>query len=164
MVYAALVFWLGLVIALRGGPSGAREALHAESRTARRVRVTAIVLASAFGVVVPVVIMVTNNADKAKAGPVGITLTAAQANGRTLFAKSCATCHTLAGSAAVGRVGPNLDVRMDQVGVSTTAREAVVLAAIQGGFARGNNEMPALLYTGKDAADIASYIAAVGGH
>ena len=43
-------------------------------------------------------------------GPAGIKLTAAEVQGRKLFADTCATCHTLAAVRSVGRVGPNLDV------------------------------------------------------
>jgi hypothetical protein len=39
-----------------------------------------------------------------------------------------------------------------------------VLGAITEGRARGLGQMPALLYQGKEAEDVASFVAAVAGH
>jgi mono/diheme cytochrome c family protein len=88
-------------------------------------------------------------------GPAAIKLTAAEVEGRKLFATTCATCHTLGAVHAVGRVGPNLDVLQPPA--------ALVLYAIQNGFAIGLGQMPARLYSGKDASDIAQFVAAVAG-
>ena len=38
-----------------------------------------------------------------------------------------------------------------------------MLNAIQNGRARGNGQMPAQLYTGQDAEDVAEYVARVAG-
>ena len=88
-------------------------------------------------------------------GPGGVKLTAAEAQGRKLFAATCATCHTLAAAHAVGRIGPNLDVLQPSA--------ALVSYAIQNGFAIGQGQMPADLYSGTDASDIAQFVAAVAG-
>ena len=85
-----------------------------------------------------------------------VELTSAQVNGRTLFAKNCATCHTLRAVNAVGKVGPNLD--------QLRPPAPLVLNAIQNGRARGNGQMPADLVAGSDAKDVASFVSAVAGH
>ena len=160
MIIAASAFWVVLgtiviLVAMRGGPRGARETLHLESRIARRVRATGIGIVFAFGLAVPIAVAVTNAAHKARTGPPGVKLTAGEARGRDLFALRCATCHTLHGARAVGRVGPNLDVLRPP--------EVLILDAIANGKARGRGQMPAGLYDGKDARDVAQFVAAVAG-
>jgi cytochrome c553 len=161
MIYAAAAFWIVLAItvflvAMRGGPAGVRASLKQESRAAARLRSIGIALVFAVCIAVPLLIIVHNNADKASEGPQGITLTAAETTGRSLFAMKCATCHTLAAARAVGRVGPNLDILQPP--------PALVLDAIANGRARGNGQMPAGLYDASQASDVAKFIAAVAGH
>ena len=91
-----------------------------------------------------------------------MTLSAQQQKGRELFSHSCSLCHTLAAANAVGRIGPNLDKLIP--GVAASGRNAFVLSAILEGRARGKGQMPALLYQGKEAEDVASFVAAVAGH
>ena len=91
-------------------------------------------------------------------------LTAEQQKGRELFAHSCAVCHTLAAVKSVGRVGPNLDVRVGEDIATPAGRKALVLSAIAEGRARGLGQMPALLYQGKEAEEVANFVAAVAGH
>ena len=43
-------------------------------------------------------------------------------------------------------------------------RKALVLSAITEGRARGLGQMPALLYQGKEAEEVADFVAAVAGH
>jgi mono/diheme cytochrome c family protein len=145
---------LGVVlVAMRGGPRGVRDTLEKERHRPLRAAEFAVAGAIAlFGVVVPIIVLTSGDAD---AGPAGTTLTAAQHNGRELFDVHCATCHTLADANAVGRVGPDLDV--------ITPVPALTLNAIQQGRARGQGQMPAQLLDGSDAKDVASYIAAVAG-
>lgn len=169
MVIAFVIFWalLGLgvfFVAMRGGPRGARKALHSESRLGQRVVTLGVIVMFAFGLAVPALVLAFNGVDKASVAVGGITLTHEQQKGRELFAKSCAVCHTLAATKSVGRVGPNLDVRVG-VDIATAAgRKALVLGAILEGRARGLGQMPALLYQGKEAEAIASFVAAVAGH
>ncbi|HWD10881.1 MAG TPA: cytochrome c [Solirubrobacteraceae bacterium] len=166
---AFVIFWalLGLgvfFVAMRGGPRGARKALHSESRLGQRVVTLGVIVMFAFGLAVPALVLAFNGVDKASVAVGGITLTHEQQKGRELFAKSCAVCHTLAATKSVGRVGPNLDVRVG-VDIATAAgRKALVLGAILEGRARGLGQMPALLYQGKEAEAIASFVAAVAGH
>jgi mono/diheme cytochrome c family protein len=160
---AATAFVLGffliglsvLLIAMRGGPRGAREALH--TQTARgRTAVAGVVagVALVFGVGIPALVL-ADNGDRNKQGPGGVELTAAQTAGRKVFAQNCSTCHTLGGANASGKVGPNLDELRPPKGL--------VLNAIEQGRARGQGQMPAGLVTGKDAQNVAAFVAAVAG-
>jgi cytochrome c551 len=164
VLYAALAFWLILgggvfLIALGGGPGGARAALHRESAIANRARIGVIAIVFAFGLAVPIVISIANAQDKARQGPSGITLTKSQTTGRELFARACATCHTLKGAAAVGHVGPDLDLDPQVVG----GPASFVLNAIKQGRARGNGDMPAGIYAGQQAKDVAQFVVRVAG-
>jgi mono/diheme cytochrome c family protein len=87
-------------------------------------------------------------------------LSPAETHGRQLFVQKCGSCHTFDAAGTVGQVGPNLgDIAIN---------EADVLDAIKrgGGFhAKGqesgpSGNMPANLYTGKDAQDVAAFVAA----
>lgn len=163
MLYFALAFWLLVgggvfLVALGGGPKGARAKLHSEGSLANRLRMLGFAVVLAFGLAVPIAVAVANGHDKARQGPAGITLSPDQATGRQLFAHSCATCHTLAAAAAVGHVGPNLD--LDQAVVDNAG---FVLNAIELGRARGNGDMPAAIYTGRQARDVAEFVSAVAG-
>lgn len=169
MVYAFIAFWvlLGLgvfFVAMRGGPRGARESLHTESRAGQRVVTVGIALLFAFGLLVPAFVLASNAEHKASVAVGGLRLTAEQQKGRELFARTCAVCHTLAATNAVGRVGPNLDVRVGDDISTPAGRKALVLSAIAEGRARGLGQMPALLYQGKEAEELASFVAAVAGH
>jgi cytochrome c553 len=160
VIYAAAAFWVGLgltvfLVALRGGPAGVRATLHTEGQLGRRVRLGVIVSVFAVGLLVPLLVSVSNGAHKARTGPSGLTLTAGETAGRTLFAARCATCHTLSAARAVGRVGPNLDILRPPA--------ALVLDAITNGRARGMGQMPALLFQGDDAKNVADFVAAVAG-
>jgi plastocyanin len=93
------------------------------------------------------------------------------ANGKDLFAKNCAACHTLARAGATGTTGPNLDdafrqSRQDGLGESTFA--GVVHQQIlnpnrnpQVDPATGKTLpwMKPDIVTGQDAKDVAAYVA-----
>jgi mono/diheme cytochrome c family protein len=82
-------------------------------------------------------------------------LTAAEKRGRQLFGERCRNCHALKASNAVAQVGPNLD--------TLRPPRNLVLDAIENGRARGNGNMAGDLVEGKDAEDVAAYVAkAVG--
>jgi mono/diheme cytochrome c family protein len=169
MLIAFVIFWLLLglgvfFVAMRGGARGARESLHTESRVGQRFVTIGVVVLFAFGLAVPAIVLAFNGAHKASVAVGGVKLNGEQQKGRELFAKACAVCHTLAATKSVGRVGPNLDVRVG-VDIATPAgRKALVLGAITEGRARGLGQMPALLYQGKEAEEVASFVAAVAGH
>jgi mono/diheme cytochrome c family protein len=174
MVYAFIAFWvlLGLgvfFVAMRGGRSkigqpGARESLHTESRAGQRAVTVGIVLLFMFGLIVPGFVLASNAEHKAGVAVGGLRLNAEQQKGRELFAHTCAVCHTLAATNSVGRTGPNLDVRVGDDISTPAGRKALVASAIAEGRARGLGQMPALLYQGKEAEEVASFVAAVAGH
>jgi mono/diheme cytochrome c family protein len=158
------------LVAMRGGPRGARQALHTESKPSQRMVMAVVVVVFVFGLGVPSLVLALNSADKASVAVGGVTLNGKQQQGRELFAHSCGVCHTLAAVNTVGRIGPNLDKLIPTVGAGLSPkesehdREAFVSSAIETGFARGNGQMPALLYQGPEAKAIASFVAAVAGH
>jgi mono/diheme cytochrome c family protein len=169
MVIVIVLAWvlLGLAtffVAMRGGPRGARQALHTESRASRRIVTLAVVVLFAFGLAVPAIVLAFNGDHKASVAVGGVRLNAGEQKGRELFAHTCGVCHTLAATKSVGQIGPNLDIRVG-ADISTAAgRKALVLNAIEEGRARGLGQMPALLYQGKEAKDVANFVAAVAGH
>jgi mono/diheme cytochrome c family protein len=169
MVIAFVLFWVlvGLIVfftAVRGGPRGARASLHTESPASRRLVGLGVIVLIAFGLSVPAIVIAFNKDHKASVGVGGVQLNAEQQKGRELFSRSCAVCHTLAGVKSVGRIGPNLDVRVGEDIATAAGRKALVLSAIGEGRARGLGQMPALLYQGKEAEQVASFVAAVAGH
>jgi mono/diheme cytochrome c family protein len=169
MIIAFAIFWIvvGLAVffvAMRGGPRGARQSLHTDSRLGQRAVTLGVVVLFAFGLVVPALVLAFNGEHKASVAVGGLHLDGEQQKGRELFAHSCAVCHTLAATKSVGRIGPNLDVRVGDDIATAAGRRALVLNAITEGRARGLGQMPALLYQGKEAEDVASFVAAVAGH
>jgi mono/diheme cytochrome c family protein len=169
MTIAFLLIWILLAAgvffaAMRGGPRGARASLHTESKAGQRLITLGVVVLVVFGLAVPAIVLAFNADHKAGVAVGGLELNTEQQKGRELFAKSCAVCHTLSAVKSVGRVGPNLDVRVG-VDISTPAgRKALVLDAIAEGRARGLGQMPGQLYQGKEAQQVASFVAAVAGH
>src|SRR6266516_2510897 len=141
---ASTAFVLGFIVlaltvlffAFGGGPRGAREQLHAQSRGANRaVSIGVAVVALLIGVGVPALVMASNNHTGSKKAPGGVKLTNAERRGRTLFAKNCNTCHTLKASRGAGKVGPNLDALISGINGATPAasiknRETFIKSAI----------------------------------
>jgi mono/diheme cytochrome c family protein len=145
-----------LLIALSGGPSGALQRLQSQSRGGRKAAIVLFaisVIVLGFGVPFAVITAVEARDDIPEANV--SNLTEAEQHGRELFARRCSQCHTLAASNAVAEVGPNLD--------QLRPPKELVLDAIEKGRSRGAGQMAARLYTGKDAEDVAAYVAkAVG--
>jgi mono/diheme cytochrome c family protein len=169
MLILFLLFWilLGFAVffsAIRGGPRGARASLHTESTASRRLVTLGIVVLVAFGLAVPALVLAFNGDHKASVAVGGIHLNAQEQKGRELFAHSCAVCHTLSAVKSVGRTGPNLDIRVGDDIATPAGRKALVLGAIAEGRARGLGQMPALLYQGKEAEQVADFVAKVAGH
>ena len=82
--------------------------------------------------------------------------------GKQLFVAKCGGCHALADAGTNGLVGPNLDdaFKYDrQQGYPNSTSEQVVRDQIE--IAGGR--MPANLYTGQKADDVAAYVASVAG-
>jgi mono/diheme cytochrome c family protein len=169
MIIAFIILWvlLGLgtfFVAMRGGPRGARQSLHTDSPAGQRLVTLGLLLLIAFGLAVPAFVLAFNAEHKASVAVGGVHLNAEQQKGRELFAQACAVCHTLSGTKSVGRIGPNLDVRVGEQVATPAGRQALVESAILEGRARGLGQMPALLYQGKEAKEVASFVAAVAGH
>ena len=117
-----------------------------------------------FGLVVPAFVLAFNGEHKASVAVGGVRLNADEKKGSELFANACVVCHTLAAVKSVGRTGPNLDIRVGDDISTPAGRRALVENAIEEGRARGLGHMPALLYQGKEAEDVAKFVAAVAGH
>jgi mono/diheme cytochrome c family protein len=156
-VLAFILLGLGtLIVAMSGGRRGLAATMHSQSRGSRRFATLALFAAIALlGVGIPaaVIAAVDNRNDIPHANVTN--LTKGELRGRTLFGERCAACHTLAASNAVAQVGPDLDV------LAPNAK--LVLTTIKNGKSSGNGQMPAGLFTGQDAKDVADYVAkAVG--
>jgi cbb3-type cytochrome c oxidase subunit III len=85
-----------------------------------------------------------------------------QANGAKLFKSTCGGCHVLAAAGSQGTTGPNLDDAFSgskKQGFKLSTIENVVLDQIR----ESSKPMPQNLVTGKDAVDVAGYVAAVAG-
>jgi mono/diheme cytochrome c family protein len=144
-----------VLVAMRGGPRGAREGMHTQTARGRSVATWAIAgVCLLFGIAIPTAVGIANGDHDRKAHG-GVELTQAQAEGRREFTYNCGTCHTLKAANTAGRVGPNLD--------QLRPPKALVLDAIAKGRARGDGQMPSELLTGEDAEKVASFIEAVAG-
>jgi mono/diheme cytochrome c family protein len=162
-----IVVGLTVVAAAFSGGRRRGERPPGPTRSNRRVivAITGIVVLL-LGVLVPALVIAS--ARDPKSGPGGVKLNAAADHGRVVFADRCATCHTLKGANAVGKVGPNLDqlvgpLSPDGVG-GTPQQRQFVLSAIKQGRANGRGQMPANLVDGQDAQDVARFVAVVAGH
>ena len=159
LVFVLVFILLGLgvlFVAMSGGPGGIGSVLHSQTRGSRRFATLAFVVGLVvLGVAVPAAVIAATK-DNTDIPHVGIqNLTPNEQRGRELFGQRCSLCHTLHASNAVAQVGPNLD--------ELSPPKALVLNAIQNGRSRGNGQMPAQLYTGQDAVDVAEYVARVAG-
>jgi cytochrome c5 len=135
-----------------------------ESKASQRLITFAVVLAFAFGLIVPALVLAHNAESKQSEAIGGVHLNAEEVKGRELFSHTCTVCHTLAMVKSVGRIGPNLDVRIGDELSTPAARKALVENAILEGRAEGLGNMPAMLYQGKEAEEVAAFVAAVAGH
>lgn len=141
-----------LVIAMSRGRGGLGGMMHSQTRGSRRFATFLFfVCLLGLGVAVPawVIASVENNDDIPSAQI--SNLTKDEQHGQDLFARRCGLCHTLKAANSVARVGPNLD--------ELAPNEQFVLDAIEKGRSRGNGQMPAQIYTGKDAEDVAKFVA-----
>jgi hypothetical protein len=167
-----IAFWvvlaLGLFfIAVRGGVAGARRTAPTQSRSGRRLMsVIFVIVYAGFGVALPIIFL-TGNHRNASSQYAGIRLTPAEKSGRELFGQHCGVCHTLSAANAVGKVGPNLDVLQPPA--------SLVLNTINNGCVQnpppnspqaclGQGTMPAQLLEGKDAQNVANFVAKVAGN
>ena len=152
-VAAFVVLGLGtLLFAMSGGRGGLGSILHSQSRGGRRFATFAFIASLlVLGVAVPAaVIAAVNNKDDIPSAGIH-NLTKQEKHGAELFGRRCGLCHSLKAANAVARVGPDLD--------QLAPNEKFVLDAILKGRANGNGQMPAQIYTGEDAEDVAKFVA-----
>ena len=170
LLFAAFWVVLGLglfLVAVRGGPSGVRAALQTQRTGGRKaLNVSFLIAYIGFGVTLPIVFLTGNHAN-ANAQFAGLKLTAAEQSGRELFGQKCGICHTLQASNSVGKVGPDLD----QIQPS----ESLTLHTIDNGCLQnpsssqanetclGQGTMPASIVQGKQAQNVAQFVARVAG-
>jgi mono/diheme cytochrome c family protein len=146
----------------RSGPRGAPR--PARQSTVGRLALTAgLAVAVGVGVAVPTIVLASNGEHKAAVAVGGTHLTSSEQRGRDLFARACGVCHTLAAVKSVGRIGPNLDKRVGEEISTASGRRALVLNAIEEGRARGLGQMPAGLYQGREAQEVAEFVTVVAG-
>ena len=160
-VLVFVIFWVlvaaGLVfVAINGGPSGARERLHTQTRTGRKIAFGGFaLLLLALGIAIPAAVVAgVENRDSIPESNV-VALTEQEKKGREIFGEQCKVCHALKAANASARVGPDLD--------QLRPNYNLVLNAIDLGRARGNGAMAADLVEGEDAEAVAAFVAkAVG--
>jgi mono/diheme cytochrome c family protein len=167
-----IAFWVVLAlvvffVASAGGPSGVRRGVQAPSyRGSRALGLLMVILYIGFGVAVPLVFLSGNHAN-ASSQVGGQSLTAAEKRGRELFGFRCGFCHVLAAANTAGKVGPNLD--------QLKPGKALILHTIQYGCLQsppagspasclGYGTMPAGILQGRQADDVASFVAKVAGN
>jgi cbb3-type cytochrome c oxidase subunit III len=90
--------------------------------------------------------------------------------GMELFTAKCGACHALRGAGTTANVGPNLDLAFQQAraaGMDQDTIQGVVANQIENPRPSSPDNtktyMPADLYTGQDAKDVAAYVASVAG-
>jgi mono/diheme cytochrome c family protein len=90
------------------------------------------------------------------------------AHGKELFLAttskgSCASCHTLADAKSKGTLGPNLDDAFSSDKAQGFS-EQTMADIVRGQIAYPEEPMPANIYAGQDASDIALYVAKCSGN
>jgi mono/diheme cytochrome c family protein len=103
-------------------------------------------------------------------GAVGRVTEGDASHGKQLFVQpakasepSCGSCHTLADANTKGTIGPNLDDAFSS-DKSQHFSEQTIKDVVRGQIAYPEPPMPANLYSGQDADDVATYIAKCSGN
>ena len=103
-------------------------------------------------------------------GAVGRVTSGDPAHGKELFLTaskpsepSCSSCHTLADAKAQGTIGPNLDDAFSSDKAQGFS-EQTMTDIVRGQIAYPEEPMPANLYRGQDASDVALYVAKCAGN
>lgn len=162
-----IAFWVVLALAVffiggSGGPTGARRTMQTQTyRGNRTIGLIMVFLYVAFGVAIPLLLLHGNHAN-ANAQVGGNKLNASEKRGREIFAFRCGFCHTLAAANSYGKVGPNLD--------ALKPNTAIILNTIDKGCSQNGpnvcgfaGNMPAGIIQGRDAQDVANFVAKVAG-
>src|SRR5437764_13436512 len=82
--------------------------------------------------------------------------------GKQLFVSKCGVCHALSHAGTTGTIGPNLDdaFRQDRAdGVKSASIQGLVGYWIQ--YPNTQGAMPAMLFKGQDAQNVAAYVSQV---
>jgi mono/diheme cytochrome c family protein len=89
--------------------------------------------------------------------------------GKELFVDGCGSCHALADAGTTGAIGPNLDFAFVQSRIDGLGQDTIQ-QVVRGQIAYPVTDpatdapgMPADIFTGQDAEDVATYVAAVAG-
>jgi mono/diheme cytochrome c family protein len=166
MLLIIVLLWIVLgIIVFALAMRGSRKSSEAgASGVGQRLITLGIIVMFVFGLVVPTIVLAFNGEHKASVAIGGVRLSKEEQKGRELFAHACGVCHTLAATKSVGRIGPNLDIRVGDDVPTEAGRRALVLNTILEGRAIGLGNMPAELYVGKEAEEVAKFVAAVAGH
>jgi mono/diheme cytochrome c family protein len=80
------------------------------------------------------------------------------AHGKELFTQACSSCHTLADAKAQGTIGPSLDDAFASDKAQGFSLQTIA-DVVRGQIAYPEKPMPANLYNGQDANDVALYVA-----
>jgi mono/diheme cytochrome c family protein len=139
----------------RGGVAGGRGSNNL-------VGVMFVFVTLGFGIALPLILLHGNEANDSEQIR-GVKLTAQARDGRELFGEHCAVCHTLSAANAIGKVGPNLDQihPPKALVLHTIANGCLPNATVktQNQACLGQGVMPSDVVTGKDAQDVASFVA-----
>ncbi len=167
-VAAFVAFWVIIALALvmiaarAGGARPSRGVTRAASQSALTLFVVTLIV---FGLALPIVMLVGNH-NNASAQVGGLKLTAGEKTGRELFGVHCAVCHTLAAANAAGKIGPNLDLIKPSASlVLHTINNGCLPNAPAGSpeTCLGYGVMPSNTVTGRQAQQVASFVARVAG-
>jgi Cytochrome C oxidase, cbb3-type, subunit III len=164
LIFVPLLLW-GLNRIRENRPHRTSEADGRGSNTV--VAVLFVFVTLGLGIALPLVILHGNDAN-ASAQVGGVKLTPEAKSGRLLFGQHCAVCHTLSAANAIGKVGPNLDMlkppKAEVLHVIANGCLPNVTVADENEACLGQGVMPAEVVTGKDAQDVASFVAEAAGH
>jgi mono/diheme cytochrome c family protein len=162
-----IAFWvvLALIIFFVAG-AGRRRRQGGPGRIGPGMSALLVILYVGFGVALPAIFL-HGNSSHANRYVGEVKLTAAERQGREIFAFRCGFCHTLAAANVIGKVGPNLD--------QLKPSKAIVLRTISNGCLQnapsgsaqaclGYGTMPAGILQGQEANEVASFVAAVAGN
>jgi len=141
-------------IAFSGGPGAAREAYMTGGR--RSFPFIILVIYLALGIAVPAAVIASRGQSEGGVGHLRtVKASGSLEDGKQLFIATCKSCHNLDAVQARGVTGPDLD----ELGGLDKQR---VLNAIKNG-GTGQGRMPSGLLQGKDAQDVATFVATVAG-
>ena len=145
-----------LGVAMTGGPGSALSKLGTDTRGSRRLAIGGFLVALlVLGAAVPAAVIALVKENNGVPGTPIDSLTASEQRGRLLFGERCASCHTLEAANARALVCPNLD--------ELKPPKALVLDAVKNGRSNENGQMPAQVYVGQEATDVANFVARTAG-